>query len=288
MSNPGRISIKQKTLAILSLVIIVISVIAIAITFYYYQFYSDASKTNGEVSIPITTTLVPTTAAPTPPTTAITTSTPTTTTSSPTQTTTPSPVPTTTITSPTAAVTTSETPQYSIPSTPPTSPNPTKIAAVPIVATDEETESTVEVDKDKLVADNKDEITIVVNLNDKQGNPVTIAEPQIAVTGSGNTVSEVKTGKKSGQYEVSLKTDKPENKEIKVTAGNIKFPEIKITGIAKATSIELEEGPTPWYKTWWFWPLILLVLAGILYILYRMRRRLHGQEKEKMIKNKYN
>lgn len=167
-----------------------------------------------------------------------------------------------------------------ITSTPISSPTPTEpiITAIPIIVQDDNTGSTVETNKNEFSADGKDKVTISVTVKDNNGKTTTETVPTVEVTGNDNTVSEVK--KEEDKFMVTLTTTNPEEKTIRVKAGNVEMPEIKIP--ATKSNIDLNKIAknqpklsASIYLTWWFWTLIILLSGLVLILALSMRARLH-------------
>jgi adhesin/invasin len=78
-----------------------------------------------------------------------------------------------------------------------------------------ETHSTVEVDRTSgLRADGEDRVTIIFNIRNGNGAPVAGAVPTLAVTGSGNVVSELAPTDASGESRITLRSTVAEVKVI--------------------------------------------------------------------------
>lgn len=149
-----------------------------------------------------------------------------------------------------------------------TSANP-RVSVRPIIIDNEQTDSSVYMDKNKVQANGEDKITVTI---DSQNNNTL---PEIEVSGEQNTISEIK--KEDGKFVATISSTKPEIKNISVkfqgqeiANANINFTDTNISNNKNTFS-----QTAPFYKSWVFW-----LIMGLIFIVFGFSLLLYYKNKK--------
>lgn len=152
----------------------------------------------------------------------------------------------------------------------------------------DKSKSSITVDKEEALANGEDKITISLILMDSKERVIEGLEPEIAVSGSENTVSAIEY--KDKKYVATLSSTTAEEKEISAKVGKIEFDKIKVRFIAETVetaptatteTAAFKKCQTFWQCWWWLLLLILLLILIIaVYLYYRYKKARRELEKQ--------